>query len=179
MKTPKYSLRKEDDRYYVLCQDSYVETPKGNKLSTTHEDLAAELLKALGNGESPESPASVLGFHYFYLDEGDQEETLRKQFEILPIDCFESDPYLMLGQDAPAGDSAAAARHYFETIPGYLAALPLHKLIAYAALWSASDSLMLPYHVITRDIRSEDIPDAEELLPVIQAFRRYFSFEEV
>ena len=176
--TRNYSLRKEDDKYYLLHKDVYVETPKGNKLSTTNESLAAELLKALGNGESPESPASVLGFHYFYLDEGDQEETLRKQFEILPLDCFESDPYLMLGQDA-AADAAATAQYYLETIPGYLAALPLHKLIAYAALWSASDSLMLPYHVITGDVRSEDIPDAEELVPVIKAFVQYFSFEEV
>lgn len=178
MTTPKYTLRKEDDRFYLLDQNDYVKTPKGNRLSTTNESLATALLTALENGESFEDPVSVLAFHLFYLDEGDQEETLRKEFGILPLDCFASDPYLMLGQD-DSSDSATVAQHYFETIPSYLAALPLHKLVAYAALWSASDSLLLPFHIITRDVRGEDLPDAGELVPIIEAFTQYFSFEEV
>lgn len=178
MKNLNYSLRKEDDRYYLFHKDVYIKTPKGNRLSTTNVSLAAALLTALENGESFEDPVSVLAFHLFYLDEGDQEETLRKEFGILPLDCFAADPYLMLGQD-DSSDSATVAQHYFETIPSYLAALPLHKLIAYAALWSASDSLLLPFHIITRDVRGEDLPDAGELVPIIKAFTQYFSFEEV
>ena len=58
----EYSIRKEGNKYYILRDGVVLDTPNGNKVSTTNEHLAAELQKALNEGESHEDGTSILSF---------------------------------------------------------------------------------------------------------------------
>ena len=196
----EYSIRKESNKYYILRDGVVLDTPNGNKVSTTNEHLAAELQKALNEGESYKDGASILCYHYSLLDFG---EEIRQHVKGLSYETFMRDQFLMLGQDAPV--RIAIAQAFSEIVPEHLRSLPLHRQMAYVCLYSISDSIMLPYYVDDRVLQDQN-PEAaletfleelkdfyceneepeedakatvEELAPYIKVFIKYSSFKEV
>lgn len=193
-----YSLVKENDRFFILQNDVCVETPKGNKVSTVNESFALELLKAFENGETYNDGTSVLAYHYSFLDFGEHARETVKTIQI------SGDPYLHLGIEAPV--PIAFAAYLEENLPEHLASLPLHRVFAYITLWTCTDSIALPFLVedtitdsanIEEDMKAfyqelrefnlerydydeEDANEVtDELIPFIETFIKYYSYEEV
>ena len=196
----EYDIRKEGNKYYILQDGIILDTPNGNKVSTTNEHLAAELQKALNDGESHEDGTSILCYHYSLLDFGEAAQSLVKN---LTFETFMQDEFLMLGLDSPV--RIAIAQAFFEIVPEHLETLPLHRRMAYVCLCSSTCSIMLPYYLDSRVLQNEN-PEAaletfleelkefyyesyeseinaeaavEELAPAIKVFIEYSSFEEV
>lgn len=196
----EYSTRKEGNKYYILRNGVVLDTPNGNKVFTTNEHLAAELQKALNEGESHEDGTSILSFHYSLLDFG---EKVLQYVKGLSYETFMQDEFLMLGQDSPV--RIAIAQAFSEIVPEHLESLPLHRQMAYVCLCSISDSIMLPYYVDSRVLQDEN-PEAaletfleelkdffcesydseidaetavEGLAPAIKVFIKYSSYDEV
>ena len=196
----EYSTRKEGNKYYILRNGVVLDTPNGNKVFTTNEHLAAELQKALNEGESHEDGTSILSYHYSLLDFG---EKVLQYVKGLSYETFVQDEFLMLGQDSPV--RIAIAQAFSEIVPEHMESLPLHRQIAYVCLCSISDSIMLPYYLDSRVLQNENPKAAletfleelkdfyceveeteedaeaavEELAPAIKVFIKYSGFEEV
>ena len=200
---PAFSYRIENNEYVLYQNDTCIVTPGGNTVSTTNEDLAAGLVKAIEQGEHYRDAKSLLCFHFTYLDsKKDEEEIMQEPIEI-PFEELMNDPYLMFRQDSPIRQ--VIAQYFCDGIPAYLSKLPFHKKLAYFTMACGCESKMLPYYIMFDVVGQEDVEGCREaffedlleylydffatrkeakaflkkITPVIDTFIKYMSYDEV
>lgn len=198
-----FQYRKEGNEYVIYENDMPLLTLMGNKVCTTNEDLAAELVKALKKEEEIDDAKSILCFHFTFLDSQEDKEEIMQEAVDMPLNELMNDPYLMFRQSSPIRQ--VIAQYFSDALPAHISNLPFHKKLAFMTMATSCQTYMLPYYIdhdiigkedaeACKEAFYEDMSDylyeligskqkvksyLKEVTPVINTYIKYMSYDEV
>lgn len=179
---PKYSYKHENGTFRLYEDANPISTPHGNPVVSETEDLAAELVKALENGEDYTMPGSILTYHYTYcnnLADGGASKLSEEFANGVNYDILLYDPYLMFRQPGPVKQAVAS---YMETeMSALFRLLNLYQLTAISVVYCVDQSLMLSYYIIgdiCNKLQADENADYETLREEFMADLKDFQCEE-
>ena len=199
----KINYRKDNNEYVLYQDDTCILTPQGNRVCTTNEALASELVKAMEHGEDFGDAKSILCFHYTVLDSKQDEEEIMQETVDTPYEMLMNDPYLMFRQSSPIRQ--AIAQYFCDALPVHISNLPFHKKLAFMTMSISCQTNMLPYYIDSDILGQGDVEACKveffedlieylydffdtkkkvrdflkQITPVINTYIKYASFDEV
>lgn len=150
-----YSYQPKGDHFTIFRDKKKIHTPKGNVITASTEAFAQRLVDELSADADYTSCASILCYHYTYLDlmaEYSQQQVAEDLLTCLD-ENVEYDPFIALDEEKAINkmtdeEADNLIKVFKQQFKAFIAKATMQQLVGITVIYCTSESLALPYHIL-------------------------------